>query len=102
MGDKDRDNAQTSSIVSGSFDVEVVTLDSDGLGQGADQSCREVIIWPEEGKDVKIGGSAASALAGPVLADGVSNAYLKFPISNTNKLFFNGTAADTVNILWRS
>jgi hypothetical protein len=97
-----RDNATPSDIVSGAFDVEVVTINAASTGQGADQPCREVIIWPEEGKDIKIGGSAASAAAGPVLADGVSNAYLRIPISNTNKLFFNGTQNDTVNILWRS
>lgn len=97
-----RDNAQPSGIVSGEFDVEVITLDSDGVGQGADQDCREVIIWPEEGKDVKIGGSATTALTGPVLPDGVSNHPITIPISNTNKLFFKGTAADKVNIIWRS
>lgn len=97
-----RDNAQPSDIVSGSFDVEVITLDGDGLGQGADQDCREVTVWVEEGKDVGIGGSAASAVAGPLLPDGVSTIPIVLAISNTNKLFFDGTTGDKVNIIWRS
>jgi hypothetical protein len=97
-----RDNATPCGIVSGAFDVEVITLDSDGVGQGADQECREVILWPEEGKDVMIGGSVASAAAGPVLPDGVSNHPITLPISNTNLLYFKGTAADKVNLIWRS
>jgi hypothetical protein len=103
MADKNyRDNAQPNGIVSGSFDVEVVVLDAGGEGQGADQDCREVIIWPEEGKDVMIGGSVASAAAGPILPDGVTTHPIVLSISNTNLLYFKGTAADKVNLIWRS
>jgi hypothetical protein len=97
-----RDNATPSGIVSGSFGTEVITLDSDGEGQGADQECREVIIWVEEAKDVNIGNSDVNAASGPLLPDGVTNHPLPLAISNTNLLFFDGTAADKVNLLWRS
>jgi len=50
-----RANASPSNIVSGSFGVEVITLDGSGLGQGADQPCREVTVWPEASKSIKIG-----------------------------------------------
>jgi hypothetical protein len=97
-----RNNATPVGIVSGAFDVEVITLDSDGLGQGADQECREVIIWVEEAKDVRIGGSDATAVAGPLLPDGVTNHPIRLPISNTNMLFFDGTTGDLINLIWRS
>jgi len=92
-----RDNATPSSIVSAAFGVEVVTL-ADDVGQGGDQECREVIIWPETGKSVSIGESASAAASGPVLPAGA----ITIPISNTNKLYFNGTTGDDVYILWRS
>jgi len=49
-----------------------------------------------------IGGSVATAAAGPLLPDGVTTQPIKLPISNTNMLYFKGTAADKVNIIWRS
>ncbi len=222
-----RDNAQPSNIVSGGFGTEVVTLDSDGVGQGSDQDCRSAIVWPDPETDIVVGGdftewddldtptgwanfnspsppntiveevppdkcrifsdglgalgvqqfalsvgvlyrfsfdlnltsgscivflgtgtnrvfttsgrhtfidtclsntaliirntgagdfymdnvvvkpcvpvrigeSAASATAGPIL---IPAKYQKFDLSNTNKLYFNGTASKKVNILWRS
>ena len=94
-----RDNASPNGIVSGSFGTEVITLVADA-GQGADQDCREVVIWQEAGKTVKIGNSAVNAAAGPVLND--SEEYLVLPISNTNKLYFSGTTGDNVYLLWRS
>lgn len=95
-------NSAPSAIVSEDFDVEVIVLDADGLGRGANQACREVTVWPEEGKDVLIGGTVATAATGPPLADGISMHYMKIPIVNTNKLYFKGTAADKVYLLWRS
>ncbi len=94
------DNATPSEIVSGGFDTEVITLDSDGLGKGSDQPCRVAYIWPEDTKNVRLGNSAANAVAAPILWN--DGSYLKLPISNTDKLFFNGTAADKVYILWRT
>ncbi len=96
-----RDNSTPSDIVSGEFGTEVIALAATTFtGQGADQPCREVLIWYELGKTVQIGESAAAAAAGPVMND--SEEYLRIPISNTNKLFFKGTAEDDVYILWRS
>jgi len=93
-----RANASPSNIVSGSFGVEVITLDGSGLGQGSDQPCREVTVWPEASKSIKIGESTSAANGGPVLiAD-----YLIIPIENTNKLHFKGTSGDKVYLLWRS
>jgi len=97
-----RDNATPSAIVSGAFGTEVIVLDSDGEGQGSDQECREVTIWVEEAKDVNMGNSAINAASGPLLPNGVSNHPIVLAISNTNLLFFDGTAADKVNIIWRS
>ena len=94
-----RDNAQPSAIVSGDFDGEVVTI-AGNVGQGADQDCREVQIWIPVSDVVRIGGSAASAVTGPILPTETSP--LRIAISNTNKLFFNGTNGDLVNIIWRS
>lgn len=84
-------------IVSGSFGTEIVTL-ADSAGQGADQECREVTVWPESGKSVKIGETALAAASGPVLSSGG----VVIAIDNTSKLYFGGTSADKVYILWRS
>ncbi len=102
-----RDNSTPSAIVSGEFGVEVITLAATTfIGQGSDQSCREVIIWAELGKTVRIGEDASAAASGPILAAGIASqdngSYLRIPISNTNKLFFKGTATDDVYLLWRS
>ena len=102
-----KDNSSPSNIVSGEFGVETIALAATSFtGQGADQKCREVIIWAELGKTVRIGETAAAATTGPILAAGVgaseSGSYLRIPISNTNKLFFKGTAEDDVYLLWRS
>ena len=94
-----QDNASPSDIVSGGFGVEVLTF-VDSAAQGADQPCREVIIWQNAGKTVKIGETAAAAASGPALND--SEAYLRLPISNTNLLFFGGTTGEKVNLLWRT
>ncbi|KKL70210.1 hypothetical protein LCGC14_2107210 [marine sediment metagenome] len=94
-----RDNSTPSDIVSGVFGVEILTF-VDNAAQGADQECREVIIWQNAGKTVKIGETAAVAASGPALND--SEAYLRIPISNTNLLFFGGTTGKKVNLLWRS
>ena len=94
-----KDNASPSDIVSGSFGVEILTFVA-SAAQGANQPCREVTIWQNAGKTVKIGEDATAAASGPVLND--SEAYLRIPISNTNKLFFGGTTGEKVNLLWRS
>ncbi len=94
-----QDNASPSDIVSGGFGVEVLTF-VDSAAQGADQPCREVIIWQNAGKTVKIGETAAAAASGPALND--SEAYLRLPISNTNLLYFGGTTGEKVNLLWRT
>ena len=104
---KYRENSQPSEVVSGSFGVEVITLAATTFtGQGADQSCREVIIWGELDKVITIGESAAAAASGVPLLTGIaaqsSGRYLRIPISNTNKLFFKGAAQDDVYLLWRS
>ena len=100
-----RDNSTPSNIVSGSFGVEILTFVA-SAAQGADQPCREVIIWQNFGKTVKIGETAAVAASGPALplSSGTagSEQYLRIPISNTNKLFFSGTTGEKVNLLWRS
>jgi hypothetical protein len=95
---KERDNAQPSDIVSGEFGVELVTLDGSGLGQGADQDCREITVWPERLKLVAMGETALAAASGVILPE----APIPVPLSNTSKLFFDGTIGDVVYILWRS
>lgn len=102
-----RDNSTPSDIVSGEFGVEVIALAATTFkGQGADQPCREVIIWAELGKTVRIGEDEAAAASGPILLAGIasetSGNYLRIPISNTNKLYFKGGATDNVYLLWRS
>ena len=94
-----QDNASPSGIVSGGFGVEILTF-VDSAAQGADQPCREVIIWQNAGKTVKIGETAAAAASGPALND--SEEYLVLPISNTNLLYFGGTTGEKVNLLWRT
>lgn len=94
-----RDNATPSNIVSGAFGVEILTFVA-SAAQGANQPCREVIIWQNSGKTVKIGHTAAAAASGPALND--NEQYLRIPISNTNLLFFSGTTGEKVNLLWRS
>ncbi len=94
-----RDNAQPSNIVSGEFGVEILTFVA-SAAQGSNQPCREVIIWQNSGKTVKIGETAAVAASGPALND--NEQYLRIPISNTNLLFFGGTTGEKVNLLWRS
>ena len=94
-----QDNASPSDVVSGGFGVEILTF-VDSAAQGADQPCREVIIWQNAGKTVKIGETAAAAASGPALND--SEAYLRLPISNTNLLYFGGTTGEKINLLWRS
>ncbi len=96
---KYRENSQPSEVVSGTFGVETITL-VDSAGQGSNQSCREVTVWPETGESIKIGESAAVAATGPLLND--TEAYLRIPISNTNKLYFGGTTGKKVYLLWRS
>jgi hypothetical protein len=96
------DNASPVNVVSGGFGIEVITLDSDGEGQGSDQPCREITIMVEEAKDVKLGNTAVIAAAGVPLPDGVATIPLRLPVSNTNLLFFDGTAADKVYLIWRT
>lgn len=96
-----RDNATPSAIVSGSFGTEVITLSS-SVGQGSDQPCREVIILVQEGKDMKLGESAAAAASGVPLPDGVTTSPIVLAISNTNKLYFNGSTGEEVYLIWRS
>ena len=96
-----RDNASPSAIVSGGFGIEVITL-ADSAGQGSDQPCREVTILVEEGKDIKLGNSAAIAAVGVPLPDGISVVPLVLPLSNTNLLYFNGTTSDKVYLIWRT
>lgn len=107
MGNSYRDNATPAGIVSGEFGVEVITLAATTfVGQGADQPCREVLIWGELDKVITIGESATAAASGVPLLNGIasqsSGQYLRIPISNTNKLFFKGAAQDDVYLLWRS
>ena len=97
-----QDNASPSGIVSGGFGIEVITLDADGEGQGSDQPCREITILVEEGKDVLLGNTAVIAASGVPLPDGVSTIPLVLPLSNTNLLFFDGTSADKVYLIWRT
>lgn len=97
-----RDNATPTDVVSGEFGTEVITLDSDGLGQGSDQGCRSITILVEEAKDVTFGESVLAAASGVPLPNGVSTHPLELPVSNTNKLYFKGTAADKVFLIWRS
>lgn len=94
-----RDNATPSDIVSGEFGVEVITLDGSGLGRGADQPCRELYVWPETGKAMRMGESALAAASGVVLPEAHP---VQIPLSNTNKLYFDGTTGDYVYIIWRS
>lgn len=94
-----RDNATPSDIVSGAFGVEVITLDGDGLGQGANQPCREIYVWPEVGKTVGMGETALAAGNGVVLPEAHP---VQIPLSNTNKLFFNGVTGEDVYIIWRT
>ena len=94
-----RDNATPSNIVSGAFGIEILTFVA-SAAQGANQPCREVIIWQNSGKTVKIGETAAAAASGPALND--NEQYLRIPISNTNLLSFSGTTGEKVNLLWRS
>ena len=94
----EKDNAAPSDIVSGGFDVEVVTF-VDSKGQGANQPCREVQIWPEAGKTVSVSGTLAGAATGGVLPAAHP---IVIPISNTNKLFFAGVTGEKVYILWRT
>lgn len=94
-----KDNSSPSDVVSGSFGVEILTFVA-SAAQGANQPCREVTVWQNSGKTVKIGHTAAAAASGPALND--NEQYLKIPISNTNKLFFGGTTGEKVNLLWRS
>ena len=101
------DNASPSGIVSGGFGVEVITLAATTfVGQGADQPCREVLIWGELDKVITIGEDATAAASGVPLLTGIaaqsSGQYLRIPISNTNKLFFKGAAQDEVYLLWRT
>ena len=100
MGNSYRDNATPTGIVSGEFGTEVITIAA-GIGVGSDQSCREVIIWPENNKDIRIGESVTAAASGPWLQK-ANSSYLTIPISNTDKLHFNGTNGDKVYLLWRS
>ncbi len=102
-----RDNSTPSDIVSGEFGVEVIDLAATTfVGQGADQPCREVIVWGTLDKVIRMGESAAAAFSGVPLLNGIaaqsSGQYLRIPISNTNKLFFQGAAQDNVYLLWRS
>ena len=92
-----RDNSTPNGIVSQAFGVEVIVI-ADTVGQGADQECREVVIWPDSQVSVKLGESVVAAAAGTTL----NSEYLVLPISNTNKLYFSGTNTNRVNILWRS
>lgn len=97
-----QDNASPSDVVSGGFGIEVITLDGSGEGQGADQPCREITILVEEGKDVLLGNTALIAAAGVPLPDGVTTVPLVLPLSNTNLLFFDGTATEKVYLIWRT
>ncbi|HEB26228.1 MAG TPA: hypothetical protein ENI05_00425 [Porticoccus sp.] len=102
-----KDNATPAGIVSGTWGVEKITLAAVTFtGNGANQPCREVVIWGELAKVITIGPSAAAAATGLPLLTGIaaqaSPQYLRIPISNTNKLFFKGAAEDDVHILWRS
>ena len=102
-----KDNASPSDIVSGAFGTEVITLAASTFkGRGTDQPCREVIIWAELGKTIRIGEDEAAAVAGPPLLTGIASQdngkYLRIPLSNTNKLYFKGSAQDDVYLLWRS
>ncbi len=101
------DNASPSGIESGGIGVEVITLAaSTFIGRGADQPCREVLIWGELDKVITIGEDATAAASGVPLLTGIaaqsSGQYLRIPISNTNKLFFKGAAQDEVYLLWRT
>lgn len=96
-----RDNATPSDVVSGEFGTEVITLVA-SVGQGSNQPCREVIILVAEGKDMLLGEDASAAAAGVPLPDGVTTHPIRLPISNTNKLFFNGTTGEKVYLIWRS
>ncbi len=94
-----RDNATPAGIVSGGFGVEILTFVA-SAARGADQPCREVTIWQNSGKTVKIGETAIAAAAGPALND--NEEYLVLPLSNTNLLFFSGATGEKVNLLWRT
>lgn len=98
-----QDNATPTGVVSGGFGTEVIALAATTFkGQGANQPCREVQIWVEEGKDIRIGESVTAAASGPLLPDGVTNHPIVLPISNTNLLYFKGDAQDDVYLLWRT
>lgn len=96
-----RDNATPNGIVSGTIGTELIVI-AGGVGQGADQPCREAIVWCEVSKTVTIGGSTAEAAAGPPLPGGANPHPIVIPVSNTNRIFFAGTNGDDVYILWRS
>lgn len=102
-----QDNASPTGIVSGDWGVEKITLAATSFtGRGSDQPCREIIVWAELDKTVMIGNTAAEAVTGLPLLTGITASatgqYLRLSLSNTNKLFFKGTAEDDVYILWRT
>jgi len=100
-----------SNAVSDAGGAERITLDAGGLGQGSDQPCRKVYITQPYDNTLVARvnvGAAASAVLGidiPHGGDTVATAPLsvgplELNVSNTNLLYFFGTAADVVDVLY--
>lgn len=95
MGQLDgRDTNRTTS----NWGEEVVAISSN-VGQGADQACSFCYVWPNSANTGKIQVANTTATANDsTLVDDVP---IKFPVSNTNLLYFYGaTNGDKVNIVW--
>jgi len=94
------DNVLPTDVTSGEFGFEKLTIASN-VAQGADQDCRECWILVPSGNtgSVTLSNTTADANSFDLLED----TYLKFPISNTNKLYFySPNDNDVIWLLWRS
>jgi len=100
-----------SNAVSDSGGSERITLDGNGLGQGADVPCRKVFITQPYGNTLvaRVNVDAvASAVLGIDIPHGGSTVAtaplsvgpLVLNVSNTNLLYFFGTAQDSVDIMY--
>jgi len=100
-----------SEAVSDAGGAERITLDDDGVGQGANQPCRKVYITQPYDNTlvarVNVGAAASASLGidiphgGDTVATApLSVGPLELNVANTNLLYFFGTAADVVDILY--
>ena len=100
-----------SNLVSDSGGAERITLDAGGLGQGANVPCRKVFITQPLANTlvarVNVGAAASDVLGIEVPCGSTAAATgprqpgaLELNVSNTNLLYFIGTAADVVDIMY--